>query len=96
MGATGQLFIECFYSIFVFVDNIIQTSVGQILGYSNKFQYTYTNILISLNIRWFFPRRIYSDIHSGFIYSDKCIRIFICPISMIANTFEFSLFPKSG
>ena len=39
---------------------------------------------------------MYSDINSWSIYADKHIRIFIRPISMIANIFEFSLFPKNG
>ena len=54
------------------------------------------NIFISPNIHKFFPRQIYSDIHLSSIYADKYIRIFIHPISMIANIFEFSLFPKKG
>ena len=37
---------------------------------------------------------IYSDIHSWSIYVDRYIQIFIRPISMIANIFEFSLLPK--
>ena len=40
--------------------------------------------------------RIYSDIHLWFVYTDKCIPIFISPKFMIANIFEFSLFPKKG
>ena len=44
----------------------------------------------------FFSRQIYLDIHLWFIYTDECIQIFIHPISMIANIFEISLFPKYG
>ena len=54
----------------------------------------WTNIFIRLNICWFFPGRIYSDILSWSIYTHEYIRIFICPISMKANIFEYSLFPK--
>ena len=43
-----------------------------------------------------FPTQIYSNIHSWFIYTDEFIRIFFCPMFMIANIFEFSLFPKIG
>ena len=54
------------------------------------------NIFIRPNIRQFFSRRIYSDIHSSSIYADEYIWIFIRQISVIANIFEFSLFPKKG
>ena len=74
----------------------LHTSVGQIFGYSNIFEYINTNIFIHPNIHKLYPRRIYLDIHLWSIYDDEYILIFIRPISMIANVFEFSLFPKNG
>ena len=60
--------------------------------YSNIFRQIYS---FRLNIYWFCPRQIYLDIHSWSIYTYEYIRIFIHLISMIANIFEFSLFPKN-
>ena len=53
------------------------------------------NIFLCLNNCWFYPRQIYSDIHSWSIYTDKYIRIFICPIYMIANTFDILVCHKN-
>ena len=42
----------------------------------------------------FFPKQIYLDIHLWSVYTNKYIQIFIRPISIIANIFEFSAFPN--
>ena len=55
----------------------------------------YFNILkkkiFPLNSGRSFPRRIYLDIHSWSIYTEKYIGIFIRPISIITNIFVFSV-----
>ena len=78
-----------------FVIKFSHISVGRLFGYSNIFKYIKTNIFIHLNICWFFPRQIYADIHWWSICTDEYIPIFIGPISMIAKTFEFSVFLKN-
>ena len=70
-------------------------SVEQIFGYLNIFKYIRTNIFIGINVPWFFLKQIYFDINLWSIYTDKYIHLFLCPISMIANIFEFSVFPRN-
>ena len=55
----------------------------------------WTNIFIRKNIRWFFPDRIILDFHCWSFYHAEYILIFICPISMVMNIFEYSFVPKN-
>ena len=70
--------------------------MGRIFGNSTIFEYILTNIFICLNIFFVCPGGIYLDIYLWSIYTHYFFGIFICPISIIANIFEFSLFLKNG
>ena len=84
---------------------IVQNSVVQIIGYSNIFKH-FGQYIHSQKLSLIFSRanlfgysfvillscKIYSDIHSSNIYSNKYIPIFICPKQGYLSHTEINIF----